>query len=71
MYWTKWKIHYMIESQMLKNENFTNVPYYVMVEESKYQNFVKELNEEQKLIFDDIMFFKNVPWFINTCVYFL
>jgi hypothetical protein len=51
----------MIESQMLKNENFTNVPYYVMVEESKYQNFVKELNEEQKLIFDDIMFFKNVP----------
>jgi hypothetical protein len=32
-----------------------------MVEESKYHNFVKELNEEQRLIFDDIMLLKNIP----------
>jgi len=32
-----------------------------MVEESKYHNLVKELNEEQRLIFDDIMLLKNIP----------
>jgi hypothetical protein len=37
----------MIESQMLKNRNFTNVSYYVMVEESKYHNLVKEFNEKK------------------------
>jgi hypothetical protein len=35
----------MTKSQMLKNENFTNLTYYMMMEESKYHIFVKQLNE--------------------------
>jgi hypothetical protein len=44
------------KSQTLKNENFTKPSYSVMMEESENCNLTKQLNDEQKLIFDGIMY---------------
>ncbi len=43
------------KSQFLKDENFTKSSYSMMMEEFEYCGLLKQLNEEQRLIFDDVM----------------
>ncbi len=43
------------KSSILKDENFIKFSYFMMMEEFEYCNLLKQLNEEHKLIFDDIM----------------
>ncbi len=43
------------KSQTLENENFTKPSYSMMMEEYEYCNLIKQLNDEQRLIFDGIM----------------
>jgi len=42
-------------SQFLKDKNFTKSSYSMMMEEFDYHGLFKQLNEEQRLIFDDVM----------------
>ncbi len=58
------------KSQTLKDENFTKFLYSMMMEEFEYCNLLKQLNEKQRLIFDDVMYKKNYI-FIYQFVYFL
>jgi hypothetical protein len=50
MQWIKQK------SQISKDDNFTKSPFSMMRENFEYHNLVKQLNEEHKLIFDDILY---------------
>jgi hypothetical protein len=43
------------KSQTLEDENLTKPSYSVMMEEFEYCNLIKQLNDEQRLIFDEIM----------------
>jgi hypothetical protein len=38
-----------------KNENFKKITYSMMMEKFEYRNLFRQLNEEQRLIFDDVM----------------
>jgi len=43
------------KSQFLKDENFTKSSYSMMMENFQYRSLLRQLNEEQILIFDDVM----------------
>ncbi len=43
------------KSQTLKDENFTKSSYSTMMEKIEYCSLLRQLNEEQRLIFNDIM----------------
>jgi hypothetical protein len=43
------------KSQFLEDENFTKSSYFMMMEEFEYHSLLIKLNEEQRLIFHDIM----------------
>jgi hypothetical protein len=43
------------KSQFLEDENFTKSSYSMMMEEFEYCSLLRQLNEEQRLIFDDVM----------------
>ncbi len=43
------------KSQFLKDENFTKSSYSMMMEKFQYRSLLRQLNEEQILIFDDVM----------------
>jgi hypothetical protein len=49
--------HFKLEKYLifLDNLNFTKSSYFMMMEEFEYYIFLKQLTEEQILIFDDIM----------------
>jgi hypothetical protein len=47
--------------QFLEDENFTKSSYSMMMGEFEYHSLYKQLNEEQILIFDDVMHKKIVP----------
>jgi len=49
------------KSQTLEHGNFTKFSYFMMMEEFEYHSLLKQLNEEQVLIFDDIMHKKIIP----------
>jgi len=41
-------------SQTLKDENFIKSSYFMKMKEFEYCSLFKQLNEEQRLIFDDV-----------------
>ncbi len=43
------------KSQFLEVGNFTKSSYSMMIEKFEYHNLLRQLNEEQILIFDDVM----------------
>ncbi len=43
------------KSQTLEDDNFTKSSYSMMMEEFEYHNLTRKINQEQKLMFDDIM----------------
>jgi hypothetical protein len=43
------------KSQFLEDGNFTKSSYSMMMEEFEYHSLLKQLNEKQRLIFDDVM----------------
>jgi hypothetical protein len=48
------------KSQFLEYENFTKLSYSMMMEEYEYHSLLKQLNEKQRLIFDDVMHRKSI-----------
>jgi hypothetical protein len=46
----------MDQTQILEDDNFTKSPFSMTRENFEYHNLVKQLNEEQKLMFDDIIY---------------
>jgi hypothetical protein len=46
----------MDQTQILENDNITKSPFSVTKENFEYHNLVKQLNEEHKLMFDDIIY---------------
>jgi hypothetical protein len=48
------------KSQFLKDKNFTKLSYSMMMEKFEYRGLFIQLNEKQKLIFDDVMHKKQV-----------
>jgi len=52
-----------------KDENFTLSSYSMMMENFEYRNLLRQLNEEQRLIFDDVMH-KNELYLNTSIVYF-
>jgi hypothetical protein len=48
------------KSQTLEDDNFTKSSYSMMMEEFEYHNLIIKINEEQKLMFDDIMHLKKI-----------
>jgi hypothetical protein len=43
------------KTQFLKDENFTKSSYSMMMEKFEYGSLLRQSNEEQRLIFDDVM----------------
>jgi hypothetical protein len=43
------------KSQFLEDENFTKSSYSTMMEKFEYRSSLRQLNEEKRLIFDDVM----------------
>ncbi len=43
------------KSQTLEDENFTKSSYYMIIENFEYCSLLRQLNEEQIFIFDDVM----------------
>ncbi len=53
----------------LKNENFTKSSYSMMIENFEYCSLLGQLNDEQRLIFDDLMH-KKQSYLIHQYVFF-
>ncbi len=67
-----WFNHAMDQTQILEDDNFTKSPFSMMRENFEYHNLVLKINEEQKLIFDDIIYIGKtiVPWYtINLFIF--
>ncbi len=65
--WFNHLIYQTKKLQFLKDENFTKLSYFMMMEEFEYCNLLRQLNEEKILIFDDVMHKKNytlIHWFV-------
>jgi hypothetical protein len=54
---------------MIKDENFIKSSYFMMMEEFEYRSLLKQLNEEQRLIFDDVMHRNQLYFDTLICLY--
>jgi hypothetical protein len=57
------------KSKTLEDENFIISSYFMMMKEFEYCILLKQLNEEQRLIFDDIMHRKQLYHDISICLF--
>ncbi len=57
------------KSRYLKDENFIKSPYSMMMEKFEYLSLLRQLNEEKRLIFDDIMHKKQLYPDTPTCLF--